>query len=79
VARVVEEEFGSLKAPPRRIGLPDYPTPTSPALSNDYYPRAAHIVAAVRWQFGIETDPKELVAPEGAFLDQPDKTFTGPF
>jgi pyruvate dehydrogenase E1 component beta subunit len=79
VARVVEADPALLKAPPKRLGLPDYPTPTSPALSNNYYPRAINIVAAVRRQLGIPMNPGELDVADGVFLDQVDKTFRGPF
>lgn len=79
VALAAERAFASLKAPPRRIALPDYPAPTSPALSDGYYPRAAHIVAAVREMFGRPVDEALFAVPDGQRLDQPDPDFTGPF
>lgn len=52
ITRVVEEAFGSLKAPARRVNLPDVPTPASPALEKAYYPGAADIVSAVKKTLG---------------------------
>ena len=79
VARVVETQLASLKAPPARVSAPDYPTPTSPALANNYYPRAPHIVAAVRRQFGLLVDEASLLVDNSPWLDVPEKSFTGPF
>ena len=79
VARVSEEAFGDLKAPPMRVASPDTPTPTTPALSRHYYPRAVHIAQAARSVLGIRTDG---AAPEPATsvpLDVPDLSFKGPF
>ena len=45
--RITEACFDALKAPPRRLGLPDHPTPSSRALAEAYYPRSSHIAAAV--------------------------------
>ena len=47
-ARVADEGFGLLKAPIRRVALPDAPTPASPVLEEAYYPGAKEIVRAVR-------------------------------
>lgn len=45
-AKVVEEVFGELKAPIRRVALPDVPAPTSAELERVYYPTAESIVTA---------------------------------
>ena len=37
VARVSTECFDNLVQAPQRIALPDFPTPTSPALTKDFY------------------------------------------
>jgi len=79
IARVVETSPALFKAAPARVCPPDYPTPTSPALANNYYPRAIHIVAAVRRQFGLPVDEASLSVDSSVFLDVPDKSFTGPF
>ncbi len=81
VARVAEEHGGRLKAPPRRVALPDCPTPTAPSLANHYYPGAAEIVAAVREQVhGVRpaTGPGPHLAAK-VWSDVPDRSFTGPF
>ena len=79
VALASEGAFGSLKAAPRRVCFPDCPTPTSPALAAEYYPRAGHIVAAVRATLGLPPDDMDLAVPVGAELDKPNPAFTGPF
>lgn len=79
VALAAEQLHGRLKNAPRRITLPDCPTPTTPALADHYYPRAAHIVAAAREMMGLPVDKSSLVPPRGVLLDAPDKSFTGPF
>jgi len=84
IARVANKVFASLKAPPRRITLPDMPAPSSPALTKDFYPTYRTIAEAVfdmlgkdvcrlkrRWQ----DEDAEGVLPH----DVPDKSFTGPF
>lgn len=49
VATIAEEAHGDLRAPIRRVCLPDAPAPVSSSLEEGYYPRARDIVrAAVR-------------------------------
>lgn len=79
VAKVAEEALADLKSPPRRVGLPDCPTPTTPALSSHYYPRAIHIVATARRMLGLSVDEGMLQMTTSVPLDVPDLTFTGPF
>ncbi len=47
-ARVAEQAWDSLKAPIRRVTLPDAPAPTSRTLEQAYYPTADDVAAAVR-------------------------------
>jgi len=47
-ARVVENIFGSLKAPIERVSLPDIPAPASCALEKLYYPDYKNIIQAVK-------------------------------
>ena len=79
VAQVTEEAFRHLKAAPRRIALPDCPTPTTRSLANSYYPGALDIVKAVREATGrrIGAPLPDVEVPE--HLDIPDPSFTGPF
>jgi pyruvate dehydrogenase E1 component beta subunit len=84
-AHVAEHAFTALKAPPRRIGLPDYPTPSSRALASTYYPGSVEIldaVAAVCGLDGTRTDGlrRKLDAQRNATpIDIPDPAFKGPF
>ena len=79
LALVTERAFADLKAAPQRVASPDFPAPTSPALSDGYYPRAGHIAAAVLGMFGRQPSSSLFDVPEGRRLDQPDPSFTGPF
>lgn len=77
-ALVTEHLFSQLRTAPQRLGLPDYPTPTSPALADHYYPLARDIAAkALRMMERSDTLP--TAAPLNRRLDQPDATFQGPF
>lgn len=78
LARVAEEALDALKTAPRRVGLPDCPTPTTPALANQFYPRAVHIVDAVAEMLGMAPEPAEAHVASIP-LDVPDMSFTGPF
>ena len=81
-ARVSEKAFNDLKGPIKRIGLPDCPGPTSPALSKFYYPRSGHIVKVARdiLHPGESKDNFEFdMLEESIPHDVPDKYFTGPF
>lgn len=79
VAQVAEEPSINLKGSPRRVALPDSPTPTSWALSQYYYPRAVHIIATAREMLGLSVDKTALDAATSLPLDIPDASFTGPF
>lgn len=79
VAHVVETDLGALKCAPRRLASPFCPMPTSPALAAAMYPRADDIVSAARDMLGLHALPAPERGPDATPLDQPDKTFTGPF
>jgi acetoin:2,6-dichlorophenolindophenol oxidoreductase subunit beta len=51
-ASVAEECFDSLRAPIRRVCLPDIPAPTSVSLEKAYYVHASEIVSAVKDTIG---------------------------
>ncbi|HET6884324.1 MAG TPA: transketolase C-terminal domain-containing protein [Pirellulales bacterium] len=78
VARVAEELNGKLKCPPRRIALPECPTPTSPALAAEFYPTAADVVSAACEMVQGRTW-RRPITPAPHHLDVPDPSFTGPF
>jgi pyruvate dehydrogenase E1 component beta subunit len=50
-ARVAEEAFDYLDAPPSRVTAPHTPVPYSRPLENIYVPNAARVVKAVRKLF----------------------------
>jgi pyruvate dehydrogenase E1 component beta subunit len=79
VALAAERALGKLKQPPCRITFADCPSPTSPALAKNFFPRAAHIVNAAKTMMGIAdtTDEEALLDPDR--LDVPDPHFRGPF
>lgn len=80
IATATEKSFSHLKSAPRRLTLPDLPTPTSPALANLYYPRTINIINASRSMFKLpERTEKEQGIIHHQLLDVPDKSFTGPF
>ena len=83
IARVTEKMFSVLKTAPVRIALPDIPTPSTPALTKDFYPDYRRIIERV-WQM-LEKSPLERQSwfnelPDDKHPhDVPDPTFTGPF
>lgn len=80
VARVATDCFDSLKTAPQRICLPDFPTPTSPALTENFYRRAEHIVEAAEKILGGQYDAPALAAKHaGTPHDVPGDWFRGPF
>ncbi len=79
VASIAETMSFDLRCNPKRLGLPEHPAPTSPALADDYYPRAPHIAAAVLEMMGRSSDGISYDVEDGRRLDQPDSSFTGPF
>lgn len=79
VALAAEEAFSALKAPPVRITQADYPLPTSPALTEKYYPRAQHIVYEANKLLGLNIDESTLEYRSETPHDVPDLSFTGPF
>jgi pyruvate/2-oxoglutarate/acetoin dehydrogenase E1 component len=79
VATAATECFAHLKAAPRRLTLPDHPSPTSPALAERFYPRAEDIVATVGELVGRRFDVGPLVAARAAPHDVPGDWFKGPF
>jgi pyruvate dehydrogenase E1 component beta subunit len=81
VSRVVEADVSALRHSPRRVGLPYCPSPTSPALAEEFFPRAIHIVRQVGEMLGIDLArlPTEPSTGGGRWHDTPDASFTGPY
>ncbi len=84
-ARVSEACFDELKAAPRRIGLPDHPTPSSSALAAAYYPTSADIAATAASLAGLDCGAVERLRESlsndrrGVPIDIPHPSFKGPF
>ena len=85
VAQATEYCFRNLKQPPRRLGLPDHPTPSSRSLAGAFYIRAEHIALAVGDLAGISPLAARRAADELSVerqthpIDVPHPSFQGPF
>lgn len=85
VASVAGAALFSLKAPPLRLGLPEYPTPSSRGMVPGYYPDAQRIVrdAGAMLDIAGEKITRMVDALEasrkGLPVDVPDPFFKGPF
>lgn len=79
IAAVTEAAFSNLKSAPRRIGLPQVPTPTTPALAEHYYPRALDIARAAASMLGAGHRLPEPASSGQMWHDVPDPSFTGPY
>ena len=78
VARISCELGTQLLANPRRVGLPTAPTPTTPALSDHYYPTADTIVDDALMALGIPRPSGVASRPDG-LRDVPNRDFKGPY
>lgn len=79
VARVSMKCFDSLKQPPRRIALPDFPTPSSQALTKVFYKRAEDIIEVVSDMLEKNFKGNELIDRGNDPHDVPGDWFKGPF
>ena len=77
-ARVGEACFGELRAPIRRVALPEVPTPCSPALERVFYPGPADIADAVRATLEGRA-AGAAPAPGGRTGRASGREFSGPF
>lgn len=78
VAAIVERAFTALRCAPRRVALPDTPTPTSAALVQHHYPGAHTLVHEARAMLGLP-EIADALPPSSIPADLPDSSFTGPF
>lgn len=80
IISAVLESGAQLKRRPIRVGLPSAPSPTSPSLAEEFFPRAIHVMQGIADMMGV--DPSRL-PPEppiaGKWHDTPDASFTGPY
>jgi pyruvate/2-oxoglutarate/acetoin dehydrogenase E1 component len=79
VARVAIEAFDKLKAAPTRLAMPDVPEPTSPALTKNFYVRAADIAIKIMSMMGSDFSCVRDDLPEPIPHDVPGEWFKGPF
>lgn len=79
VARVAMEQFSVLKCAPARLAMPDVPEPTSPALTRDFYVRAADIASRAMEMLGRPGEDIENSLREPVPHDVPGEWFKGPF
>ena len=78
IARVAIELFDDLHCAPRRIGLPDFPSPTSPALTKGFYPDAVSIAEQIVTMLNVDVNCDEL-SDKTMPHDVPGDWFKGPF
>lgn len=85
VSQVAQTCFDALKSPPRRMGLPDHPAPSSRGLVQDFYPNAETILAEACSMIGVAPARvgavrADLAEKRGKVpVDVPDPFFKGPF
>ncbi|OQY48211.1 MAG: alpha-ketoacid dehydrogenase subunit beta [Candidatus Parabeggiatoa sp. nov. 2] len=79
VARVSMELFSVLKQAPRRLALPDFPSPTSQALTKVFYKRSEDVVKEIGDMLKKDFNLKEIVAQRKFPHDVPGDWFKGPF
>lgn len=84
-ARVAEDGFASLKAPPRRLALANHPTPSSRGMVPGFYPDSISITRAVAEVCGMPDEKlaavvhvlEEMIGDQP--IDTPNAYFKGPF
>lgn len=85
VAEVVARCFGSLKAAPVRIGLPEHPNPSSRGYLPGLYPDSGTILRAAGPLLGLPSSEAEVAIAHMVStqpdhpIDVPDPSFKGPF
>lgn len=85
VAQLAECAWEAFRRPPIRIGLPDFPTPSSLSLAQAYYPGSVSVIDAVQKLCELSAAAADaarrevLAARKGVPIDKPDPAFKGPF
>jgi len=79
IANVSTNYFDSLKRPPRRLALPDFPSPTSRSLTKVFYKRAEDIADMVASMLGKDCDTSAFQLERKHPHDVPGNWFKGPF
>ncbi len=85
ITQVVESGFHDFKAPPRRLGMADHPSPSTRALIPNYYPfpekileESLRLLDLPAGKAGIAKSELQKTQKE-RLVDVPDKSFSGPF
>lgn len=80
LASVAEDGDVDLKSPSRRLTNPDFPCPSTPALSKFYYKGVKDIVKGVADQLNRSINPMPAIEyQESRIHDIPDPQYVGPF
>jgi pyruvate dehydrogenase E1 component beta subunit len=84
ISQVLEGAFESLKAAPIRVCSPDFPTPTAPSMTENYYPTPGTIADAALKLLGIGGSTNsyrelKLAITRKGMHDIPNREFKGPF
>ena len=79
ITLVVEECFSYLKQSPRRITLPDFPIPTSSALTNNFYPKDLKIMEVISAMLSKKINHQKQNRSSTPMQDVPGDWFKGPF
>ncbi len=80
IASVCEDESIDLKARPRRLTYPDYPSPSTHGLTKYYYNGPREVVESVSAMMGHMLNLSDVSAYQDARThDVPDQNFKGPF
>ncbi|MDA9897220.1 alpha-ketoacid dehydrogenase subunit beta, partial [Alphaproteobacteria bacterium] len=79
VARVTLNCWDALKCAPQRIGMPDYPEATSPALTKGYHVRAEHVAEHVGRMLSRQVELSCFSQQRKHPHDVPGDWFSGPF
>ena len=83
IARTAQKAFQYLKAAPRRIALPDVPTPSSAELSKNFYPDFRNITKNILELLGKDENEIDFLSAQEQKIhrphDVPDLSFKGPF
>ena len=78
IAKIAMEKFNQLKSKPIRLAMPDFPEPTSYALTKNFYITSKDIVDEILKSLKIKKI-KNLNLIEKKNHDQPGSWFNGPF
>ena len=79
IAKTTMNCFSKLKQAPKRIALPDVPTPTSFELTKKYYKRAEDIVGVAGNMLNKQIDVSSIIENRKFYHDVPGDWFKGPF